>query len=106
MTVRADIDALRAMTGQKTTTDDRVLSQCLEAAGAWIYDRVRPGSVTAPEVVQAVLMLAARLYKRRQSPEGVAGWDDMGAVRVMARDPDIDRLIEQHVDTAYVWGVA
>jgi hypothetical protein len=106
MTVRADLDALRVMTGQKTTTDDRVLSQCLEAAGAWIYDRVRPSSHGVPEVVQAVLMLAARLYKRRLSPEGVAGWEDMGAVRVVARDPDIDRLIEQHIDAYNVWGVA
>jgi hypothetical protein len=106
MTVRADLDALRALVGAKTTEGDKVLSQCLEAAGAWVYDRVRPSAVKQPEVVQAVLMLASRLYKRRLSPEGVAGWDDLAAVRVVARDPDIDRLIEQYVDTYKVWGVA
>jgi|SRR4029079_9239405 len=106
MAVRADLDSLRAMTKVQTTSDDRVLSQCLEAAGAWIYDRVCPSDVKHSDVVQAVLLLAARLYKRRLSPEGVAGWEDMGAVRVVARDPDIDRLIEQHIDAYKVWGIA
>jgi hypothetical protein len=106
MTVRKDVDALRVMIGAKTTTDDKVLAQCLDAATAWVNDRVRMASTSAPEVVQATLLLAARLYKRRLSPEGVAGWEDMGAVRVVARDPDVERLIEQHVDAAKVWGIA
>lgn len=106
MATRADLDSLRAMIGAKTTTDDKILSVCLEAAGAWVYDRVRPDAVRKPEVVQAVLMLASRLYKRRSSPEGVAGWDDVGAVRVVARDPDVERLLEQHVDAYNVWGIA
>lgn len=106
MAVRADVDSLRTMIGAKSTTDDKILAICLEAAGAWVYDRVRPSAVRTPEVVNAVLLLAARLYKRRLSPEGVAGWEDMGAVRVVARDPDIERLIEQHVDAYKVWGIA
>ena len=106
MAVRADLDSLRSMIGAKSTQDDKVLSQCLEAAGAWTYDRVRSDSVRKPEIVQAVLLLAARLYKRRLSPEGVAGWEDLGAVRVVARDPDIERLIEQYVDAGKVWGIA
>lgn len=106
MSVRADLDALRVMIGATSTTDDRVLSQCLAAAGSWVCDRVRPNAIKLPEVVQATLLLAARLYKRRLSPEGVAGWEDLGAVRVVARDPDIERLIEQHVDACKVWGIA
>lgn len=105
MSVKADLDALKAMVGSRSTTDDRVLSQCLEASGSYIYDRVYSTSITAPEVVQAVLLQAARLYKRRLSPEGVAGWDDLGAIRVMTRDPDVDRLIEQHLDASKVWGI-
>lgn len=106
MTVRADLDALRAMLGTRTTTDDKVLSQCLQAAGTWVYDRVRPSDVHHADIVQAVLLMASRLYKRRQSPEGIAGWDELGAVRVLSRDPDIERLIEQHIDAAKVWGIA
>src|SRR4029079_17975124 len=106
MSVRADLDSLRSMLGKKSTEDDKTLSTCLEAAGAWVYDRVCASDVRDPEVVQAVLLLASRLYKRRLSPEGVAGWDDAAAVRVISRDPDVDRLIEQHVDAYQVWGIA
>jgi len=106
MTVRADLESLRAMTGVKSTSDDKVLATCLEAAGTWVYDRVRPSDVRYPDVAQAVLLLAARLYKRRLSPEGVAGWQDLGAIRVQTKDPDIERLLEQHIDAYKVWGVA
>ena len=51
-----------------------------------------------PEVQEAILLLAARLYKRRQSPEGVAGWGDLGVIRIVARDPDIELLLEHHLD--------
>lgn len=106
MAERADLDTLRKMTGAKTTTDEAAMSVCLDSARAWVAGRVRTDAATAPEVYQATLMLAARLYKRRLSPEGVSGWDDLGVVRVLARDPDIERLLEQHIDAYQVWGVA
>ena len=106
MSERAGLDELRKMIGAQNVKDDAVLSICLEAAGNWVYDRVYVTTVNDPEVVQAVLLLAARLYKRRLSPEGVAGWDDMGAIRIIARDPDIDRLLEQKIDTYRVLGIA
>ena len=46
----------------------------------------------------AIVLLASRLYKRRNSPEGVAGWSDLGVVRIMAQDPDIERLLEWKYD--------
>lgn len=104
--VVADLDSLRMMLGTQTTKDDALLAVCLQAAGDWVYHRVLPGSVRRSEVQQAILLLASRLYKRRLSPEGVAGWEDMGAVRIIARDPDIDRLLEQHIDTYTVMGIA
>lgn len=104
--VRADMDSLRVMLDIKGDTNEGVLSMCLQAAARWIYDRVTPASVRQPEVAQAVLLLASRLYKRRLSPEGVAGWDDMGVIRVLSRDPDVERLIEQYVDARKVWGIA
>lgn len=106
MSVRKDLEALRAMIGTKSTSDDGVLSQCLTAATAWIRDRILPSDLDHPEVTQATLLLAARLYKRRLSPEGVAGWSDLGVIRVVARDPDIERLIEQHIDAYKAWGIA
>lgn len=104
--LRADLGTLRATVGTVSSKDDDILRRCLMAAGDWVYDRVLPTNVKRSEVQQAVLLLAARLYKRRLSPEGVAGWEDMGAVRVVARDPDIDRLLEQHIDAGNVWGIA
>lgn len=46
-----------------------------------------------PDVRLAVTMQAARLWKRRNSPEGVAGVGDLGVVTVERFDPDVDRLL-------------
>lgn len=48
-------------------------------------------------VVQATLLLANRLVKRRRSPEGVAGFDEFGTVRISSRDdPDAVRYLEPY----------
>jgi len=41
----------------------------------------------------ATILLASRLYKRMDSPLGVAGIGDLGVMRVSRIDPDIDALI-------------
>lgn len=54
------------------------------------------GWATIPdEVTQATLIKAARIFKRRTSPEGVlGGWADFGAVRITNReDPDVVALL-------------
>jgi hypothetical protein len=102
---RAGLDQLKKMIGSQTTKDDALLGMCLAAAGTWVYDRVHSQFVQEPAVVQAVLMLAARLYKRRQSPEGVTGFAEMGVSIVVSRDPDVERLIEHYVDAGWVWGI-
>jgi hypothetical protein len=45
------------------------------------------------EVQQAALLLAARLYRRRDSPQGVIGSAEWGAMRVGRVDPDVESLI-------------
>jgi hypothetical protein len=42
----------------------------------------------------ATILLSSRLYKRMDSPLGVAGMGDIGVVRVSRIDPDIDALIQ------------
>lgn len=106
MTEQPLLDTLKRMAGSLSTKDDAAFQVSLDAAMWAIYDRIYVDSRKRPEVVEAILMVALRLYKRRQSPEGVAGWDDMGVVRIMARDPDVERLIEQHIDTYKVLGIA
>lgn len=41
----------------------------------------------------ATILLSSRLYKRMDSPLGVAGVGDLGVMRVSKIDPDIDALI-------------
>lgn len=56
------------------------------------------GWPTVPDDVKhAALIQAARLYKRRESPEGVLGGNDFGIVRVGAHvDPDVAALLQRY----------
>lgn len=42
---------------------------------------------------QATVILASRIFKRNDSPLGVAGFGDLGVVRVGKLDPDVEALI-------------
>lgn len=46
-----------------------------------------------PAARDACLILAARLFRRKDSPEGVAGFSDLGVVRVGRYDPDYEALV-------------
>lgn len=46
-----------------------------------------------PEIKEACLILSARVFKRRYSPEGAAGFDQMGVVRIMPEDWDAVKFI-------------
>lgn len=48
------------------------------------------------EVEQAALMLAARLFKRRTSPEGIITNSDFGMLRVGRVDPDVQALLSPY----------
>jgi len=48
---------------------------------------------TPIQVTQATLIQASRIFKRLDSPLGVAGFGDMGAIRVGKVDPDVSMLI-------------
>lgn len=90
---------------------------------AWSYDRLRAvgryffptlstnygqqalvqvtanwGWSSVPKVVeQATIIQASRLYKRLDSPLGVAGFGDMGVMRVSrAIDPDVAMLVDPY----------
>ena len=61
-----------------------MLRRALDVATAWVQERVTATGFDTPEVQEAIILFASRLYKRRQSPEGVAGWGDLGVVRILA----------------------
>jgi hypothetical protein len=53
------------------------------------------GWTSVPTAIKfATILLATRLFKRMDSPLGVAGFGDLGVVRVSRIDPDIDALIQ------------
>lgn len=64
----------------------------VQVKAAWGWSAV-PGDVTL-----AALVKAARLFKRKNSPEGVlGGFADFGAVRITNReDPDVAMLLEPY----------
>lgn len=49
------------------------------------------------QVSQATLIQAARLYKRRESPEGVLGNAEWGSIRLSRVDPDVAALLSRFV---------
>lgn len=76
----------------------------IRAAAGWLpaFTRVqvtaRWGWPAVPDqIAQAAALLAARLYRRKDSPQGVIGVPDWGAVRVSRTDPDVEALIAPYV---------
>ena len=58
-------------------------------AGVWGW------SAVPTAVKQATVIQAARIFKRNDSPLGIAGFGEMGAVRVGVQlDPDVKHLID------------
>lgn len=45
------------------------------------------------DLIKGANMLAGRLYRRRNSPNGVESFGDLGPVYVQRRDPDIGMLL-------------
>ncbi|WP_157251041.1 head-tail connector protein [Nonomuraea typhae] len=95
-----------AVTGYETTPDNALLdgrpvTGLLLATGTWgtrtsrVRVTARWGWPAVPdEIEQATLLQASRLYKRKDTPEGVAGSADWGLMRVPHLDPDVRALIE------------
>lgn len=67
----------------------------------WVFYPLQRVRVTAMwgwpavpnQIAEACLLRAARLFRRRDSPDGVWGAGDFGVVRVSRYDPDYDELI-------------
>jgi hypothetical protein len=60
-------------------------------AGVWGW------SAVPTAVKQATVIQAARIFKRNDSPLGIAGFGEMGAIRVGTQlDPDVKQLIEAY----------
>jgi hypothetical protein len=98
-----------AVTGYETTPENALLdgkpiTGLLMVSGTWgsVTNRLRItakfGWPTVPDdVAEAALIQSARLYRRKDSPEGLTGSAEWGVVRVSRRDPDVWALIEPYI---------
>lgn len=50
-----------------------------------------------PDIPEATYLQSTRLFKRKNSPEGVMGSAEWGVVRLSRRDPDVWNLIEPYI---------
>lgn len=101
--ISADLATLKARLGTRGTTDDELLTNALIVAEQWVSSRVFPSdrdpSTRHDEVSEAILLFAARLYGRKNTPHGESsGWTELGIVQFVADDPDIRILLERHLD--------
>jgi hypothetical protein len=77
--IRAIEDFLFSRIGEEAT---------VQVTGTWGY-----GTAIPTDIRQACNLLAVRQFKRYDSPLGVAGFGDIGVVRVSRVDPDIESLL-------------
>ena len=100
--------AFTTVTGYETSPDNALLDgkpiegllflgSTWGTAGARVRVTARFGWPEVPDdIAEASLIQAARLYKRKDSPEGVMGSAEWGIVRLSRRDPDVWNLIEPY----------
>jgi hypothetical protein len=81
----------------------RPWTEVVYSAG-WISDAskvrvtARWGWPSVPDgITQAAALLAARLYRRKDSPQGVLGSAEWGVARVSRFDPDVENLIAPYI---------
>lgn len=66
--------------------------QTVRITGTWGWPTI------PPVVTQAAVIEAGRLYRRLDAPLGVAGFGDIGAIRVSTKlDPDVQQLLAPYV---------
>lgn len=61
-----------------------------QVTGTWGWPAV------PAQVKQACRLQVARIMKRQESPLGIAGFGEFGAVRVSRLDPDIDAMLQPY----------
>lgn len=110
MSTWPDLAEVTASIGVVNDSDTVAIEQCRQAAVEYLtyrceilLDEDNDDEPIVPESVRtACILLTTRLFRRRQSPEGVAAWGDLGAIRISRIDPDIEAMLLP----ARSWGIA
>lgn len=107
--IGSDSDGWVAVTGYETWPENALARgrpiTAIVHPGCWPLSGSARVRVTArwgwpavpDEIAQATLLLANRLYLRKDSPEGVLGSSEWGVVRLSRWDPDVEALIGPYV---------
>lgn len=69
------------------------LVESLPIAQAFDTDPAPADWTAKPRIIQGATMLAARLFERRNSPNGVAAFGDGATAYVQRNDPDVALLL-------------
>lgn len=96
--VLADVKKLLGFKAGDATDDDR-LARIVAAVNSLVRDlpiasRSDGLVVFHARVVEGANMLAARIWRRKDSPAGVVSVGDFGPVYVQRNDPDVALLLE------------
>ena len=84
---------------QQPSADDDLSDEDIENVAAW-FNSIKVTAVFGwpnipVTVTQATILQSSRIFSRLQSPLGVAGFGDMGIMRVSrGLDPDVVQLVE------------
>jgi len=98
------------ITGYETGPDNAIvqggpITWLLRTYIPWVFYPLQRIRVTAkwgwpaipPQIAEACLLRAARLWTRQESPDGTRGAGDFGVIRVGRFDPDYDALIQPFI---------
>lgn len=99
-----DPDAVRTrLVGENGTLDEDELARVCAAVDEWAdrhYDVTDPPA----DFEQGLIMRASRLYRRKHSPDGISGADDLAPIRVPTFDAEEARLLSGRLKTAGLFG--
>jgi hypothetical protein len=89
------VDGLTSHPATRIRAVDNFLFNLLDGEATVRITGVWGWSAVPTAVKQAAVIQAARIFKRNDSPLGVAGFGDMGVIRVGSQlDPDVRQLVE------------
>lgn len=96
----AELDTVKAHLKITDAADDAALQQVVDAVNAKVRGfrvvSVADGAgdwTNFPNVVQGAVMLAARLFRRRNTPDGVLAFGGDAPLYVQRNDPDVALLL-------------
>lgn len=91
------VDGLTGYPATRVRAVDDYLFNVLDGEATVRITGVWGWSSVPTAIKQATIIQAARIFKRNDSPLGIAGFGEMGAVRVGVQlDPDVKHLVEPY----------